>query len=580
MNHIMKINKIIIYISFSVFGFIVTGCQDMFTTEVDNTYGEERALTNPQTTFGFLNTAYVALPTTYDFTECATDDAVINDPLSGYIQMVGGAWSPMFDPTSIWTSSYRAIANVNKFLTYAPTMKISWSSAKSDSTYRKRWIGEAYGMRAYHHFMLLRYYGGIGISNKVLGVPYLKDLIDLDSNVWGNIVRPDYQSTVQNISQDLDSAIAKLPMDYVGDDYILGIRNKNRFTKRIAWAVKAQLYMHASSPKYNGGSYNTQFCDSAIKYSSMLIDNIGGLGAVIGTFKKTQFYNSDANQSIPDILWRTNQITEITSATSMALTIEAKNYPPSKSGKGQVNPTQDFVDAFPSANGYPITDNVNSGYNVSKPYLSRDPRLDTIVVRDGGKFASSIIKTSKDDTRDGIENIGATRTGYYLKKLLRPDFSITNPVAGKKTIRPLIRYTEMFLIYAEAATAVHDADWMGTHTYSARDIVKAIRKRAGVGTTNFDAYATNLPATNFMDLVRNERRIELAFEGFRFWDLRRWGLEVNGIVSRARIITSGSAPQFLPITEEPRNFTTFKYFAPIPNSEVLKCPKLEQNKAN
>jgi hypothetical protein len=435
-------------------------------------------------------------------------------------------------------------------------------------------------MRAYHHLQLLQRYGGNGISGKILGVPYLKDMVDLDPIVWGNIVRPEYKSTVENIAQDLDSAILKLPMDYLGDDRVLGIKNKNRFTKRIALAVKAQLYLQAASPKFNGGSYNPQYCDSAIKYSATLINSIGGLGAITGTFKKTVFYYSDTDQSNLDILWRTNQVSEATSATAMALTIEAKNYPPSRSGKGQVNPTQEFVDAFPAVNGYPISDLVNSKYNAAKPYLLRDPRLDSCVIRDGGKFSSFTIKTSKDDTRDGIENIGATRTGYYLKKLLRPDFSITNPIAGKKTIRPLIRYSEIYLIYAEAATAAYNADWTGIYTYSPRDIIKAIRKRAGVGTTNSDAYATGLSTANFMSLVRNERRIELAFEGFRFWDLRRWGLEVNGTVSRARILVSGGAPQFLPITEEPRNFTTFKYFAPIPNSEVLKCPKLEQNAAN
>ncbi|MFZ4581372.1 MAG: RagB/SusD family nutrient uptake outer membrane protein [Paludibacter sp.] len=577
----MKINKLITYITIFIFAAIIPACQDMFAPEVDNTYGEERAQSSPTSPFGFLNTAYVALPTTYDFTECATDDAVINDPLSGYVQMVGGSWGPMFDPTSIWTSSYRAIVNVNKFLTYAPTMKISWSSAKDDSTYRKRWIGEAYGMRAYHHFQLLRCYGGTGISGKVLGIPYLKEMVDLDPNVWGNIVRPDYKVTVESIAQDLDSAILKLPMDYAGDDRVLGIKNKNRFTKRIAMAVKAQLYLQAASPKFNGGSYNKQYCDSAIKYSATLINSIGGLGAITGTFKKTQFYYSDADQSNLDILWRTNQVTEATTATAMALTIEAKNYPPSRMGKGQVNPTQEFVDAFPAVNGYPISDIVKSGYNAAKPYLLRDPRLDSCVIRDGGKSGSAIIKTSKDDSKNGIENVGATRTGYYLKKLLRPDFNIAPPLySGKKTIRPLIRYSELYLIYAEAATAAYNADETGIYTYSARDIIKAIRKRAGVGTSNSDAYATNLSTANFMDLVRNERRIELAFEGFRFWDLRRWGLEVNGVVTRARILTSGGAPEFLPITEEPRSFMSFKYYAPIPNSEILKCPKLEQNSAN
>lgn len=434
-------------------------------------------------------------------------------------------------------------------------------------------------MRAYHHFLLLRYYGGKGISGKMLGIPYLKELVDLNPEIWSDMKRPDYQSTVQDIAQDLDSAINNLPLDYTGNDHVLGIKNKNRISKRIALAIKAELYMHAASPKYNDGDYNVAYCDSAIKYSSTLINLIGGTAAITGTLKNNQFYISDASQTNADILWRMNQTPEATTSSAMEVTIEAKNYPPSLSGEGQVNPTQDFVDAFPDINGYPIMDD-RSTYNVFIPYANRDPRLDTYVIRDGGKFNTYIIKTSKDDQKNGIENPGATRTGYYLKKLLRPDFSITNPVAGKKTIRPLIRYTEMYLIYAEAATAAHNADWKGDNTYSARDIIKAIRNRAGIGLSNKDDYASNLPANNFMDLVRNERRLELSFEGFRFYDLRRWGLELNETVHGARILVSGESPEYFPIDDQTRNFTVFKYYAPIPNSEILNCPKLEQNATN
>ncbi|MEI8204016.1 MAG: RagB/SusD family nutrient uptake outer membrane protein [Bacteroidota bacterium] len=581
----MNTKNRILFISLALICLFLTSCQDMFSPESDNDYGIERTLTNPITSLGFLTTAYSLIPTTYDFSECATDDAVINDPTSAYLPMVNGAWNALSDPTGIWSSSYKAIVNVNKFLIYAPTMKISWSSSVDDSLYRKRWIAEAYGVRAYHHFMLLRYYGGVGTSGNVLGVPYLKQLVDIDQNVWGNIERPTYKSTVDSIVKDLNYAIANLPGEYIGIDRVFGIKNKNRLTSWICLAIKAELYMHAASPKYNGGSYDPAYCDSALKYSSIMIehigkDNGGGLASLSSVLKPKIFYTTNDNENNAEIIWRMNQASEATTAYNMSLTIEAKNYPPSLSGKGQVNPTQDFVDAFTGLNGYPITDS-RSLYDPTKPYLNRDLRLDTCVIRDGGKLSPTstiIIKTSKDDSKNGIENPGGTRTGYYLKKLLRPDFSITNPVAGKKTIRPLIRYTEMFLIFAEAGTAAHGADWKGNYSYTPRDVIKAIRKRAGI--TNRDAYATNLVATDFMGLVRNERRIELAFEGFRFWDLRRWGLETNVILHKARILVSGGAPQFLSIDDEIRNFTTFKYFAPIPNSEILKCPKLEQNGTN
>jgi hypothetical protein len=167
-----------------------------------------------------------------------------------------------------------------------------------------------------------------------------------------------------------------------------------------------------------------------------------------------------------------------------------------------------------------------------------------------------------------------------LKKLLRPDVSITNPIVGKKNCYPIFRLTEMFLIFSEAMTASKGPDAtyiIGTTAQSARSVIKVIRRRSGIPVA--DPYATNLAASDFMNLVRNERRIELSFEGFRFTDLRRWGLNVNGVVHRARILTAGGTPEILPINEEPRNFSEFMYFAPIPNAEILKCPNIDQNAA-
>ena len=574
----MKLNNIILSASVVLISLCISSCQDMFQPELDNEFGSDRALINPLINLAFLTNAYTKVANNYDFTECATDDAVMNDPNSSFQQMINGSWSPIIDPTAVWSTSYEAIFNINKFLTLAPKTVFSWNSAVDDSLYRKRLTAEAYGLRGYFYFVLLKYYGGISTSGKMLGVPYINGVLDLNPSVWTNLMRSDYVSTVDSIAKDFSLAANNLPNSYIGTDKILGDKNINRLTSLIVNAFQAKLYLHVSSPKYNNGTYNIAYCDSAIKYSGKLINQIGGLAAINGTLKVTQFYTTDANQSSPDILWRYFQVGAATNATSMALTIEAKNYPPSLLGKGQVNPTQEFVNSFPCINGYPINSR-SSNYSESSPYVNRDPRLDLCVIRDNGKLNTKTIITAKSDLKDGIENQGATRTGYYLKKLLRPDVSISNPIAGKTNVHPLVRYTEMYLIFAEAATAAHGADWKISYPYSARDIILAIRKRAGItGVSGVDSYAQNLLAGNFMDLIRNERRIELAFEGFRFWDLRRWGLDVNTPVNRAYIQTAGGVPSFQVMVDEPRNFTTFKYFGPIPNNEILKCPKIEQNR--
>ena len=561
------------YLLFIGIVLVLSACDSMFNPELDNVIGEARASSNPQTALGFLNSAYVSIPSTYSFSECATDDAVMNDPTSSYPRMVGGSWSALFDPLSNWASTYKAIMNVNQFMTYLPKITISWSSETNDSLYRKRWTGEAYGMRGFLHLQLLQYYGGKDNAGNILGVPYISSVIGTSETNWINLKRPLFVETVTKIASDLDSAILYLPMDYTGTTSIVtGLKNKARFTKRIAYASKARLYMHAASPLFNAGNYNTAYCDSAVKYSVLAI----GTNSFGTSITPQLFYTTDSPSS-SEIIWRMNLITEATSST-MAATVEAKNYPPSRSGKGQVNPTQEFVDAFPDKNGYPITQ--SSIYNPVTPYLNRNGRLDSIVIRDGGTLKGKIIRTAKSDPIDGIENPGATRTGYYLKKLLRPDVSITNPVTGKKNMVPIFRTTEMYLIFAEAQTASKGADvayMIGTASKSPRNVIIGIRTRSGIPAA--DAYANSLTSTDFMKLIRNERRIELAFEGFRFTDLRRWMLPLNGTVHRARILTAGGTPQILEISEEPRNYSQFMYFAPIPNNEILKCPNIIQNAA-
>lgn len=564
----MKRINILNYICGALVGLALIACEDMLGPDKDNEVGEERALHDPQTALGFLNAAYESIPYKYDFSECATDDAVSNDAFSNYIKMVSGAWGPLFDPLSKW-GLYDKVMNINYFLTLVPRVTISWYDAEDDAAYRRRWYGEAYGLRGYLHFLLLKHYGGRGAkSGEMLGVPYFSQVIDVHSDEWKTIKRPPYQETVDSIARDLDRAIDRLPLEYTGEyDRILGRKNRNRFTKRIAYAVKAQLYLHAASPAYNKSGYHVAYCDSAAKYAALVLNEVGGLDG-IGNFDNIKFYQND---NIPaDVLWRLNQ-----SNNGVSGSYEQRNYPPSIYGLGEVNPTHEFVSAFPAKNGYPITDR-RSGYREDSPYQNRDPRLDEFVIRDGVWYNSKMINTAYADEKDGIDRPGATRTGYYLRKCLRPDFNLAVGTSYMTIRKPVIRYTEIYLIYAEAATIAYGADVASPYAgFTARDVIKAIRRRAGIEQP--DAYASALPAADFLPLVRNERRLELSFEGFRFYDLRRWRMELNGMVTRAYIERNNGSPILQSITEEPREFSAFKYYAPLPNSELQKCPELEQN---
>jgi hypothetical protein len=265
------------------------------------------------------------------------------------------------------------------------------------------------------------------------------------------------------------------------------------------------------------------------------------------------------------MLWR--------SSLYSSFDLELNNFPPSLYGNGRVNPSQNLVDAFPMANGYPI-DHPASGYNVDNPYQNRDPRLNEFIIFNGSTFAGKKINTGVDvATDDAIDKIRtSTRTGYYLRKLLREDVNL-DPTSrqGKLHYNVYIRYTEIFLIYAEAANEAWGPDGDGGYGFSARTVIGEIRKRAGI--IQPDEYLASITTKEQMrNLIRNERRIELCFEGFRFWDLRRWKENLTTPVQGIRITQSSYNIE----TIENRIYQDYMYYGPIPYEEVIKN-NLEQN---
>jgi hypothetical protein len=248
-------------------------------------------------------------------------------------------------------------------------------------------------------------------------------------------------------------------------------------------------------------------------------------------------------------------------------------------------------------NGRPITD-PNSGYDPNNPYVNRDPRLSDDVLYNGMTLRRTVIITGlypndKKETDDNLNSIAAsTRTGYYLLKLMRDDVSPqTSSLIEQQHIYPRIRYTELFLAYAEAANDAWGpkADPTGVG-FTAYDVIKAIRTRAGLATNEIgvalpegDVYLEECATdqAKMTNLIRNERRIELCFENKRFWDLRRWMLPLNETVRGMKITRNDETGvlTYTLIDVEPRTYdNSYQCYGPIPKSEVLKWSNLKQNK--
>ena len=576
--------------------FLFTACDDMFEPALENNRGLDAMYNEPTYAQGILANAYILLPySSAPQSDVATDDAVTNDNENDYLAMATGSWTASTDPMSQWQSRRNAIQYINLFL--ANTDEVVWSTDEVINTmYNDRLKGEAYALRAVQMLALLKAHGGWTAGGELLGVPIVTEPETPESDF--NLPRNTFQQCIDQIIADANTAMDLLPLDFgdISDGEIpskyqsLGVTNagdynrvngnhmRGRITGRIVEAVRAQAALLAASPAYNAGT--TVSWEDAANFAADVLDRIGGPNG-LATDGNTWYANISEIEALasgvtpPEIIWRGD--------VGQNNDLETDNFPPSLYGNGRVNPTQNLVDAFPSVDGYPITDSA-SNYDAENPYANRDPRLnDYIVVNEStqGPNSDVIITGIYADDKDGInqENGKSTRTGYYLRKLLRYDCN-PNPEfdTNQKHYAARIRYTEIFLAYAEAANEAWGPTGNGGNAYSAYDVIKAIRERAGIGLENGDAYLESVKGDQdaMRELIRNERRIELCFENHRFWDLRRWNVTNLNETARGIQIEDANGTYTL-IDVESRNYADYMYYGPIPYGEIQKWSNLEQN---
>lgn len=574
---------------------LLTACDDLFEPAPDNIRGIENMHTDPSFADGILGNAYILLPySAQPEIDYATDDAVTNDSKSDYIGMNTGSWTSSKNPTSQWTSRRAAIQYLNIFLDNAD--RVIWSQKSNVNTlFNDRMKGEAYGLRALQMLYLLQAHGGWTADGRLLGVPIVTTTEDSNSDL--NHARNTFQQCLDQLIEDADKAIELLPLDYVdvtkdedvpskyrdidinATSYtrVNGATGSGRMTGRIAEAIRAQAALLAASPAFAEGT-NIDWAKAA-DYSAVVLDRIGGIsGLADNGHLWYEAANVDAikNGNPAEIIWR--------GSIETSNNLEKNNFPPSLRGTGRVNPTQNLVDAFPSANGYPIANN-KSEYDAKDPYSNRDPRLAAYIQCNGTKQGvdnAEIITGTYGTNNDALnhESGHSTRTGYYLRKLLRSDCN-PNPTYNtqQKHYTKRIRYTEIFLAYAEAANEAWGPTAAGSHSYSAYDVIKAIRKRAGVGTSNNDAYLESVKndKDQMRQLIRNERRLELCFENIRFWDLRRWKADLSETAKGIQIEQAQGTTKYTVIDVEPRRYKEYMNYGPIPYNELLKWSNLEQN---
>ena len=605
----MKTKNIIFYL-IGLLAFC--SCDDMFQPADENNRQMEDLAKESSYAHGLLMYGYDRLPyITTTQTDIATDDAVTNLKTSSYLTMATGTWASDNNPMSQWNNCKDGIQYVNNFLQIVETSSWAPSAASKQQMFVDRLKGEAFGLRAILYYYLLQAHGGYADDGILYGVPLLTTPEDGSSDF--NQPRATFADCVKQCFADCDSAMALLPFEYKdieneseipakyvalganfsGYNLVFGDKARGLISGKIAEAVKAQIALLAASPAFRDQSGVTSA--DAAKLCANVLKRIGGMEGFDATgniWYKNKAKLEPSAAEMPEILWREDRHKNAEQ--------ERENFPPTLYGQGRVNPSQNLVDAFPMRNGRPISD-ANSGYDAKNPYVNRDPRLENYVLYNGTTFRKSLIITGtypaingdKSETDDNLNSTSnSTRTGYYLKKLLRDDVSpLSSSLIEQQHIYPRIRYTEIFLAYAEAANDAWGpkSDQAGAG-FSAYDVIKAIRERAGLGTDEYgralaegDAYLEECAndQTKMMNLIRNERRLELCFENKRFWDLRRWMLPLNETVKGMQIDRNEvtGALSYTIIDVEERKFdNSYQLYGPIPKGEVLKWSNLKQNK--
>ena len=592
---------------------LLCSCDDMFDPADENNRQAEDMTEESKYAHGLLIYAYGRLPyITTTQTDIATDDAVTNQKNNSLLNMATGTWAADNNPVSQWNGCKDGIQYVNLFFSIVDNVKWAPSAASKQKMFIDRLKGEAFGLRAVFYYYLLQAHGGYADDGMLYGVPLLTTPEDGSSDF--NQPRATFADCVKQCFADCDSAMAYLPADYVdiesendipakykaiganysGYNLVFGTKARNLMSGRIAQAVKAQVAVLAASPAFREQSGVTSA--QAATLCADVLKRIGGLDGFDNTgniwYKNAAKLEPSASE-MPEMLWREDRRKNADQ--------ERENFPPTLYGSGRVNPSQNLVDAFPMRNGRPITD-PNSGYDAKNPYANRDPRLADNVIYNGMSFRKTEIITGtypkinakgNPEYDDNINyNSTSTRTGYYLKKLLREDVSpLSSSLIEQQHIYPRIRYTEIFLDYAEAANDAWGpkGDQAGVG-FTAYDVIKAIRERAGLATNEIgvalpegDAYLEECASdqNKMTTLIRNERRIELCFENKRFWDLRRWMLPLNETVKGMRVDRNDETGElkYTIIDVEERSYDdSYQCYGPIPKEELLKWSNLKQNK--
>jgi len=505
-------------------------------------------------TQNFLSDIYSSLPLGFApiggaMRASATDDAEFVLDYSSVQKFNDGSWSAIQTLDDQWGTMYSGIRAVNLALQEVKGRKFEdykWTDSYADEMAQfNNYPHEARFLRAFFYFQLIERYGNVPLITTVL------------TQEEANAVSPSsYDDIVRFIVSECDAIIPLLPKTYVG---FTSAQETSRATKGAAMALKARTLLYAASPLHNPQGTAQKWIDAAVAAKDIINS---------ATYSLEANYNSFLNN-----------------VTSKELILERRegnqnyfekaNFPIGFEGGNTGNcPTQNLVDSYEMrANGLSISD-PTSGYNPATPYVGRDPRLDLTILYNGSTFKSKQLECWYGGA-NATPKANASRTGYYLKKYLIEAVSLSpNSISTRQHTWVIFRYGEVLLNYAESMNEAYGPANASTLGMTALQAVNLIRTRA-----KMPVFPAGLTKEQFRSKLQNERRVEMAFEEQRFWDIRRWkiGDTTRDIYGMEIAKNADGTFKYTKKLIERRVYEEKMNLYPIPQTELYKNNKLQQN---
>lgn len=495
---------------------------------------------------------------------------------------------------------------------------------------RTRWLGEAEFLKAYYHFYLLRMYGPI---------PLIKNNLDVDEDIEViNVKRDPIDDCVNYIVELLDAAAPKLPNLITDRTAELG-----RITRPIALALKAKVLLMAASPLFNGNSDYTGFMNIdgtplfnsaydenkwilAAEAAKAAIDAAEEAGHKLYVMPTTSFSLSDTTmiqlsirQAVcerynDEIVWaNSNSTTGDLQLQAMAPLSVDHNH---NNARKIMSPPLKVAKQFYTRNGVPMgedrtlsfgADNelrtaiheerfyISENFQTARLNFDREPRFYASLAFDGAiwyKYDSPsrsdentfVVRAKFTDYAGSSHAFHVNETGYMVKKLVDWTQTMSSSGASYRAYAwPEIRLADIYLMYAEALNEAYGP--LGNEDIFV--YLDKVRARAGLlGVRDSWQQFSNNPLKfqskeGLREIIQQERLIELAFEGHRFWDLRRWKRSasmLNGAITGWNVSGETTNSYYQVRTVYQQQFVSPRdYFWPLNENDLIRNPNLVQN---